>query len=43
MSTPESIEFLSAMLLTSRDPNRLATFYRDVAGPLADGHFTRGG
>jgi predicted enzyme related to lactoylglutathione lyase len=32
MSTPENIEFLSAVLLTSRDPDRLAAFYRDVLG-----------
>jgi catechol 2,3-dioxygenase-like lactoylglutathione lyase family enzyme len=30
MATPEGIEFLSAVLLTSRQPDRLAAFYRDV-------------
>lgn len=33
----ESIEFLSAVLLVSKDPKRLADFYRDVVGlPLED-------
>ncbi|MCI0586114.1 MAG: VOC family protein [Planctomycetes bacterium] len=33
----EPIEFLSAVLLVSRDPERLAKFYRDVLGvPLED-------
>ena len=37
MSTPERIQFLSAVLLTSRDAARLAEFYRDVLGlPLAE-------
>jgi predicted enzyme related to lactoylglutathione lyase len=36
----EQIEFLSAILIISEDPARLATFYRDVVGiPLKDeGH-----
>jgi predicted enzyme related to lactoylglutathione lyase len=33
----ECIEFLSAVIVVSRDPGRLAAFYRDVVGlPLAD-------
>jgi predicted enzyme related to lactoylglutathione lyase len=33
----EKIEFLSAVLLISKDPERLATFYREVVGlPLED-------
>lgn len=32
MAAPERIEFLSAVLLTSRQPDRLAAFYRDVLG-----------
>jgi catechol 2,3-dioxygenase-like lactoylglutathione lyase family enzyme len=33
----ESIEFLSGVLLVSKDPKRLAAFYRDVIGvPLQD-------
>src|SRR5262249_7658116 len=37
MSTPERIQFLSAVLLTSREAARLAEFYRDVLGlPLAE-------
>jgi len=33
----EKIEFLSAVLLISKDPERLAAFYRDVVGlPLED-------
>ncbi|MGH7642608.1 MAG: VOC family protein [Candidatus Dormibacteria bacterium] len=32
MGEPERIGFLSAVLLTSRDPERLAAFYRDVLG-----------
>jgi len=30
--TKEKIEFLSAVLIVSSDPKRLATFYRDVVG-----------
>jgi predicted enzyme related to lactoylglutathione lyase len=34
---PERIEFLSAVLLTSEDPGRLAGFYREVLGlPLIE-------
>jgi len=34
---PEKLEFLSAVLLVSRDAPRLAAFYRDVLGvPLED-------
>ena len=37
MSTPERVQFLSAVLLTSRDAPRLVGFYRDVLGlPLAE-------
>jgi predicted enzyme related to lactoylglutathione lyase len=37
MTAPERIEFLSAVLLTSPDPARLAAFYRDVLGlPLRE-------
>jgi catechol 2,3-dioxygenase-like lactoylglutathione lyase family enzyme len=37
MSTPERIQFLSAILLTSREPARLTAFYRDVLGlPLVE-------
>jgi catechol 2,3-dioxygenase-like lactoylglutathione lyase family enzyme len=37
MSTPERIQFLSAILLTSREPARLTEFYRDVLGlPLVE-------
>jgi catechol 2,3-dioxygenase-like lactoylglutathione lyase family enzyme len=37
MAVPERIEFLSAVLLTSRQPDRLAAFYRDVLGlPLLE-------
>jgi catechol 2,3-dioxygenase-like lactoylglutathione lyase family enzyme len=32
VALPERIEFLSAVLLTSRQPGRLAAFYRDVLG-----------
>ena len=33
----EKIEFLSAVLLVSKDPERLANFYRDVIGlPIVD-------
>lgn len=33
----EKIEFLSAVLLVSKDPKRLADFYRDIVGlPLED-------
>jgi catechol 2,3-dioxygenase-like lactoylglutathione lyase family enzyme len=32
MTAAERIEFLSAVLLTSRRPDRLAAFYRDVLG-----------
>lgn len=33
----ETIEFLSSVLLVSKDPERLATFYREVIGlPLQD-------
>ena len=35
----EKIEFLSAVLLVSKDVDRLARFYRDVVGlPLEDEH-----
>ena len=35
--TPEKIEFLSAVLLVSKEPARLAAFYRQVVGlPLED-------
>lgn len=37
MTAAERIEFLSAVLLTSRRPDRLAAFYRDVLGvPLRE-------
>jgi catechol 2,3-dioxygenase-like lactoylglutathione lyase family enzyme len=37
MSTPERLQFLSAILLTSREPARLTEFYRDVLGlPLVE-------
>jgi catechol 2,3-dioxygenase-like lactoylglutathione lyase family enzyme len=37
MAAPERIEFLSAVLLYSRQPDRMATFYRDVLGvPLRE-------
>jgi catechol 2,3-dioxygenase-like lactoylglutathione lyase family enzyme len=37
MAPPERIEFLSAVLLTSHQPDRLAAFYRDVLGlPLQE-------
>jgi predicted enzyme related to lactoylglutathione lyase len=37
MGEPERVEFLSAVLLTSRQPDRLAAFYRDVLGvPLRE-------
>ena len=36
MNTP-TVEFFSAVLLISKEPERLATFYRDVIGmPLED-------
>jgi predicted enzyme related to lactoylglutathione lyase len=36
---PEPIEFLSAVLIVSEDPGRLARFYRDVLGiPLEPEH-----
>ena len=37
MAVPERIEFLSAVLLYSRQPDRMAAFYRDVLGvPLRE-------
>lgn len=37
MSAPERVEFFSAVLLVSKDPARLAAFYRDVLGvPIED-------
>jgi catechol 2,3-dioxygenase-like lactoylglutathione lyase family enzyme len=37
MSKPERIQFLSAVLITSRQADRLCEFYRDVLGlPLVE-------
>ena len=36
---PEDVRFISGVILVSRQPERVAGFYRDVLGlPLAEGH-----